>query len=253
MGLLSTIEEKLGNIVESPFKGLGGLDTVELFVALKRAMDGRKKEIFGRTYIPNSWVIIIDEAAATAVAPFLDDFSRIICARIGKWAKEMEYEMSGQPRLEFVTQDLGGRLFEVRVAYKKDAQEAVTVARGDREEEAKAEDPSRSQAPDPPAELIDSNTMLVFPLDKDGMLIGRESQSDIAIADAAVSRKHAWMTCTRGKWAIEDLGSRNGTRVNHRSIQTAVLHDGDKIQIGSVELVFRLMSVKVGNPVEREV
>lgn len=244
MGLLSTIEEKLENIVEAPFKGLGELDPVELFIALKKAMEGRKKELFGKTYIPNSCVIVMDEGAMKTVAPFVDDFKRIILAEITQWAKEMEYEMSGQPALEFVTQDLGGRIFNVRVAYTKTTQGAVMKAGGHQKDEGKAENLLRGQSPDPQAELIDSKALLSFQLNKDGAVIGRDSQSDLRITDGTVSQKHAQMNCAYGRWTIEDLGSRNGTRVNHQRIKTAILHDGDKIQIGSVELVFKLRSVK---------
>jgi pSer/pThr/pTyr-binding forkhead associated (FHA) protein len=82
---------------------------------------------------------------------------------------------------------------------------------------------------------------------------------DLQIADVAVSHKHARIGCVYGRWTIEDMESRNGTRVNHRSIKTTVLHDGDKIQIGSVELMFRLKGVKAkdrpgtADPAERDV
>ena len=41
-----------------------------------------------------------------------------------------------------------------------------------------------------------------------------------------------------GRWAIEDLGSLNGTFVNRRRVESATLEDGDEIQIGKYRLTF---------------
>lgn len=244
MGLLSTIEEKLEEIVQAPFKGLGELDPVELIIALKKAIEARKKEIFGKTYIPDSHVFVMDDGAMESIAPFIDDFKRIILAEITQWAKEMEYEMSGQPVLEFVEEDRGGRIYSVRVAYAEKIPEAAKNAGTDREDEEKVENLLRSQSPNPQAELIDSKAPRSFKLNKIEMVIGREGRSDFQITDDTVSQRHAQMNCAYGRWMIKDLVSRNGTRVNHKTIKTAILHDGDKIQIGSVELTFKLRGDK---------
>jgi serine phosphatase RsbU (regulator of sigma subunit) len=46
-----------------------------------------------------------------------------------------------------------------------------------------------------------------------------------------VSRQHARIRLENGTWAIEDLGSNNGTYVNGQRIQAAVLRDQDEIRI----------------------
>ena len=38
---------------------------------------------------------------------------------------------------------------------------------------------------------------------------------------------------------ITDLGSTNGTRVNGQRVTTAALRDGDRITLGSTEIVYR--------------
>jgi pSer/pThr/pTyr-binding forkhead associated (FHA) protein len=40
-------------------------------------------------------------------------------------------------------------------------------------------------------------------------------------------------------WAIEDLDSTNGTRLNGQPVRRARLHDGDVIEIGLTRLHYR--------------
>ena len=48
-----------------------------------------------------------------------------------------------------------------------------------------------------------------------------------------VSRQHARITVAEGRATLEDLGSKNGTFVGDRRIETPIeLHDGDEIGVG---------------------
>ena len=70
-------------------------------------------------------------------------------------------------------------------------------------------------------------------------LIGRSADCHITIFDPSISRRHARITVDNDQAVLEDLGSRNGCRVNGSFIKgQAQLHDGDRIRIGTQELVF---------------
>jgi len=72
-------------------------------------------------------------------------------------------------------------------------------------------------------------------------VIGRSSDCDIVIAVQEVSRRHAQIVPDAGGWALIDLGSTNGVRLNSRTLAApARLSGGDVIEIGSVELVFEV-------------
>ena len=69
--------------------------------------------------------------------------------------------------------------------------------------------------------------------------IGRTSDNEIAIAKAAVSRRHALVTFTESGYIIADLKSGNGTFVNdERIVEPHLLAAGDRIKVGSTVFVF---------------
>lgn len=74
-----------------------------------------------------------------------------------------------------------------------------------------------------------------FPLAPGGenWVAGRSNDADLVLADDTVSRKHARIYRGRGTLWVRDLGSRNGTQVNGRSIAHHRLRPGDRITIGA--------------------
>jgi predicted component of type VI protein secretion system len=70
-------------------------------------------------------------------------------------------------------------------------------------------------------------------------LVGRDATTcRITIFDTLISRKHARIQCDGEVATVEDLGSRNGTRLNGVPISGPHgVRDGDRIGIGSYELV----------------
>ena len=67
---------------------------------------------------------------------------------------------------------------------------------------------------------------------------GRHPDSDIFLDDATVSRHHVEFRMENGQILLVDLDSLNSTYVNHEPIETAMLVDGDEIQIGKFRLLF---------------
>ena len=72
--------------------------------------------------------------------------------------------------------------------------------------------------------------------------VGRDPNADIYLDSTSVSRRHASIRIVDGQAMLEDLGSKNGTFVGKRRIDSiTVLADGDRIRIGSIELTFRIV------------
>src|SRR6187200_3379675 len=77
-----------------------------------------------------------------------------------------------------------------------------------------------------------------FLLDQPTTTAGRHPNSNIFLDDITVSRRHAQFRCVSGEFQVVDVGSLNHTYVNREPVDSAVLANGDEVQIGKFRLVF---------------
>src|SRR5690606_12667869 len=68
--------------------------------------------------------------------------------------------------------------------------------------------------------------------------IGRGLSADVHLDDASVSRRHARIVERSGRAVVLDDRSLNGTWVNGKRVEAAMLSDGDEIALGRVVLQF---------------
>ena len=76
---------------------------------------------------------------------------------------------------------------------------------------------------------------------KEAVTIGRDPGNDITFPSPAVSREHAVVTLSEGRWFLEDRGSFNGTFLNGTRLQPGTplpLRHSDRIGIGGETLLF---------------
>jgi len=78
-------------------------------------------------------------------------------------------------------------------------------------------------------------------------LLGRSASCHVTIEDPLVSRQHAVIRIHGDAATVEDLGSRNGLMVNGRPVRGVhPLSDGDRVRIGTQELVFCAVTAAAG-------
>ena len=81
-----------------------------------------------------------------------------------------------------------------------------------------------------------------FRLDRDMMTLGRGDECDVVVPERQISRVHMRIRREATGYFMEDLGSKNGTFVNGRQVQSGasvLLQDGDEIQLAlCVRIVF---------------
>jgi hypothetical protein len=80
-------------------------------------------------------------------------------------------------------------------------------------------------------------------------LIGRSANCQVTLDDPLVSREHARIRIVGSNATVEDLGSRNGVQLAGQLItRSAPLSSGDRIRIGTQELVFLEMPATMDRP-----
>jgi pSer/pThr/pTyr-binding forkhead associated (FHA) protein len=79
-------------------------------------------------------------------------------------------------------------------------------------------------------------------------LLGRAADNAICLDDPLVSAHHARISFAGGQWLVEDLGSRNGTRVNDLMVESPIaLAAGDILTFGGITLRFEAGAAPDGN------
>jgi hypothetical protein len=218
MGILTAIEEKIGSLVERPFKSAAGVDLPGIEIGIKKLIEKRKKNILGRIMVPNVYTVLLKENIYEEYEPFLGKFEESICISLQHWLREKGYEIPGVLSIEFCKgQICNGSSFRVLIPRSDSCQPKPFII----------------------GELVCSRSSISYKIKSGSCLLGRSDCCDVMLHDHTVSYQHARLSVIAGKILIEDLGSRNGTRVNHRKIGRAWLKSGDKILLGESELLFR--------------
>lgn len=81
-------------------------------------------------------------------------------------------------------------------------------------------------------ERLDGERVIV----RDGLRLGRADDNDIIVRDHRASRYHARIVAAAGGFAIEDLGSSNGTFVDGRRAAHEPLAAGSTVTLGGTHL-----------------
>lgn len=84
------------------------------------------------------------------------------------------------------------------------------------------------------------NAGSTYLVDAEPVTVGRHPESTIFLDDITVSRRHSVIEREGEDFQIKDVGSLNGTYVNHDRVDRSVIKNGDEIQVGRFVLVFRV-------------
>jgi len=80
---------------------------------------------------------------------------------------------------------------------------------------------------------------IAYILNRGDIQIGRTLDNEFVIEHPSVSKRHARVVAEASDYALEDLGSINGTFINGRRVKTARLEDGCEVRFGQASFVYR--------------
>ena len=81
-----------------------------------------------------------------------------------------------------------------------------------------------------------------YPLRQRENVVGRTGDSEVRLDATSVPRRHARVVLREENVTVEDLDSKNGTKVGGKKSQGLVtLADGDILRFGSVTVTFRMV------------
>ncbi len=252
MNPLRALETTIANLVEGTFGRLfrSEVRPIELAHKLAREMDEHRTSSVSRTYAPNEYSVWLSPGDRARYEGVEDEVIDELSAYLLEHARREQLILASQPAITFHTDDslalgeFGIQARLVRASVHSEGPAAVepldehgqtmiysTSARV-REpiEQAHARRATRALL------TVGGRRLLVPP---GGGVIGRSRDCEIVLDDAGISRHHAELRPSDGGWTVTDLGSTNGSRLNGRPLRTPyALQPGDRIELGSTEIVF---------------
>ncbi len=236
MGVLQRFERRLEGLVEGAFaRAFGGwVEPVEVAAALTREAEAKKAIVAaGRVLVPNAYTVELGRSDAERLKEYDAPLRKELADMVSESAQEQGWSFVGPVEVTFEEVDgLSTGAFRVRSAVV--AAVAGTLA-------AKPAAPLPAARPDPevaaaPAYLMEGGRRVAL---AQTTVLGRGAEANVQLPDTGVSRKHAELRLVDGQVELHDLGSTNGTRVNGQRVTAVTLHDGDRVLVGSTELIFR--------------
>jgi FHA domain/Protein of unknown function (DUF3662) len=201
-----------------------------------------------RVYVPNEYSIYLSPNDREQFSGYEDSLRGELQEYLSEHARREDYALLSSPRVVFETdEDLDVGEFGI----------ATRMAQPDRRREGQpAEEPEPGATmiykPKPaPTEAVSPEELgmerELVSLTVNGtrhevkqrrLVIGRSRDCDIQLSDTNVSRRHAELRQEGASYWIVDLASTNGIEVNGKRVKRAKLHDGDKVTLGSTDVVF---------------
>jgi hypothetical protein len=251
MSVLRNIEHK----IEGLFEGVFGrafrthVQPVELARKLVKEMEDHRVISVSRVYAPNEYTVYLAPSDREQFASYEDSLRSELQQYLAENARRERYELLSDPAVVFETDaDLDMGEFGI----------ATRMVQGPAPQPG--EPPSQPQPgatmvyrkPPVETEAVSAEELGLgreivsltvngtkHELDEGRAVIGRSKDCDIQIPDPNVSRRHAEVRQEGAAYWVVDLDSTNGTEVNGRPQKRAKLRQGDRITLGSTELVFR--------------
>lgn len=254
MNVLRTLESRIAGLVEGTFGRVfrSEVRPMELAHRLVREMDEHRWTSVSRVYAPSDYVVWLSPEDHERYEGIEQEVIEELSAYLLEHARRENLVLATSPSISFETDDrlgLGEFGIETRLAAREEHDQEDRGAE-ELPEHGRTMIYSTSQRVRRPVQeaqarrgarallLLDGRRLLVAP---GGALIGRSRECDIVLDDTAASRRHAEVLPSGEGWRLVDLESTNGVRVNDRRVSGETLLDpGDRIEIGSTEMVFEL-------------
>ena len=252
--MLRTIEQK----IESLFEGAFGrafrrnVQPVELARKLAKEMDDYKMVSVSQVYAPNEYVVYLSPGDRAQFESYEPALIKELEQYLTEHSRREGYVLLSKPDVSFETdEDLEVGLFGIanRMIQRESPEaepEAAPEPGATRVYRATPADTEAASAeelglePEPEPQPVASVTIggKAHDLRKASVVIGRSNECDIRVSDPNVSRRHAEIKQEGSNYWVVDLGSTNGISVNGRNLKRSKLDDGDRITLGSTEVVF---------------
>ncbi|MHB1131899.1 MAG: FhaA domain-containing protein [Chloroflexota bacterium] len=245
---MARFEAFVENLIEGPFARLPGssLQPVQIAKALTRAMADDQAIGPNSVYVPNEFAVELTATDYAAFEPVADSLARELATYVEREAAENGWAFLGPVAITLrASEGLKAHRIKVRATRGATTERAEQAMPTDGVHFVRAaEMPGANSFPARRAAasitVVQDGAPTTIPLTKDTITLGRDLDNDVVVGDPSVSRHHAEIRVIGGRWLLVDLHSTNGTRVNGSQVSKQYITDGDRIRLGTIEMIVHL-------------
>ena len=246
MSVLRNLEAKLEGLVEGAFSRAfkSQVQPVEIARKLAKEMEEAKSVSLSRTYVPNQFWVYLSPDDRGRFDTYEDGLKKELSDYLLEHARTHGLALLTRPTVELETDDrlgLGEFGIQAKLVKPAEAGEEVEAVEGDFGHTMVYSTTGARRVEEPRQQLTrallvgeDKRTVI----SGDPFVIGRSRECDLVLDDPNVSRRHAELRREDGGWAVVDLGSTNGIKLNGKRSRGGRLNPGDEITLGISRLTF---------------
>lgn len=277
MGFLKQIEKSMESLVEGVFGRAfrRQVHPVEIAKGLTKQMDEGRMISVSRTYAPNDFTVHLSSEDHESMQAYESSLRDELIQYASTHAENKSYHLMTPPKVRFETEDTlkfgefgvtakltGGEGPRARAPSDTSGQTRIFRT----EEPEEPEEPEASEASEETAYASsvsgDTASLSAEQARREGLArerveitvgeetytlegggpwsVGRAEDNDIVVRDPNVSRRHARLERQENGFAVEDLGSTNGTLLDGAPIGRERIDDGDEITFGHTPTTFNV-------------
>ena len=246
MSVLRNLEAKLEGLVEGAFSRAfrSQVQPVELARKLAKEMEDAKSVSLSRTYVPNQFWVYLSPEDRAQFESYEDGLKKELSDYLLEHARSHGLALLTRPTVELETDDrlsLGEFGIQAKLVRPAEAGAEAEAVEGDFGHTMVYSTTTGARRVESPRQasralLVGENKRTV--VSGDPFVIGRSRECDLVLDDPNVSRRHAELRREDGGWAVHDLGSTNGIKLNGRRSRGGRLSPGDEITLGLSRLTF---------------
>jgi hypothetical protein len=233
LGAVQRFEQRLERAISSAFARTfrSAVQPVEIAASLTREIDNAGQVLSrDRVLVPNAFRVELSEGDYERLSAYGPTLAAELDRTVHEHVADQKYTLAGPVDIELERRsDLSTGQFFV----SSRANAPVTPAAN-----ARLTDTGVRRAP----VVLEVNGMR-HPVVEPGLVLGRGEEADLRINDPGISRRHAEIRIASSPEgmtvSVVDLGSTNGTQVDGRRVQQALLRDGSEIVVGSTSVIVR--------------
>jgi hypothetical protein len=254
MSMLRNLENKLGGLVEGAFGRAfkSNVQPVELARKLAKEMEDNQTVSISRVYVPNHYRVFLSPGDREQFTSYEPALRKELSDYLLEHSRQEGLALTSRPMVEFLTDErLNVGEFGIQAQLLADEDEAAPAEAGPSGGDFghtmvyTPTGDSRQLEPEPASAPAQAQALLVGEgrrtvLRGSRAVVGRSRDCDLVLDDPNVSRHHAELRRQGEGWAVADLGSTNGIKVNGRKVEQAELSPGDRVTFGLIDLSFEV-------------